>query len=190
MSFDLRGRGGRSLGTDLPAAEFRRLGKPGAYRLGLLRAQGVPGRRQPTPFRARFVRRDSRWRTQVWLLAVLASVALIAAGTAFGLVFAPLLAGLGFGLANRAGSWPPRVALPVVAVMAAAGWILPFWVGGSLANPGGGLARAVATLTALPVDAAAVVAVTTLIAVIQALAGYVLSTVITPRLLDDQSHRG
>jgi hypothetical protein len=189
MSVDLQGRGGRRLGTDLPAAEFRRLGKPGAYRLGLLRAQGIPVRRQPIPFRARFTRRrDHRWRTQIWLLGLLASVVVIAVGTAVGLVFVPLLAGLCFGLANRAGSWPPIVALPAAAAMAAAGWILPFLVASAHGNPGGGLTRAVAALTGLPGDAVGVAALTMLIAVVQALAGYFLAGVITPRLPDDQVH--
>src|SRR5215471_6922605 len=119
MSFDRPRRTGQRPGADLPAAEFRRLGKPGAYRLGLLRAQGVSVRRRPTMFRARFARRrDHRWPAQLWLLGLLAGVAVIAAATAAGLVFLPLLAGLGAGFANRAGSWPPRVALPAVAAMA------------------------------------------------------------------------
>src|SRR5215475_2921929 len=64
---------------DLAAAEFRRLGRPGAYRLGRLRVQGVPGRRQPVPFRARFARRrDHRWPVFIWLLTLLASVVVIA----------------------------------------------------------------------------------------------------------------
>src|SRR5215469_10933068 len=188
MSFDWPhgGRHGQRLRTDLPAAEFRRLGKPGAYRLGLLRAQGVSMRRPPTPFRARFARRrDHRWPIQVWLLGLLASVAMTAAATAVGLVFAPLLAGLGAGIANRAGRWPPRVALPSVAVLGALGWSLPFVVSGGHGNPGGGLTHAVGALTGLPGDAAGVVALTVLIAVAQALAGY-WATAITPRLLDDQ----
>ena len=187
MSFDVPGRGGKRLGTDIPAAEFRRLGKPGAYRLGLLRAQGIPGRRQPAPFRARFVRRpDHRWGAQVWLVGLVASVAVIAAATAAGLVFAPLLAGLCLGFANRAGSWPPRVALPAAAAVAAAGWILPFLVGSAHGNPGGGLTTAASALTGLPADAAGVAALTTLIAIVQALAGYFLAGVIMPRLLDDR----
>jgi hypothetical protein len=177
------------LGAEIPAAEFRRLGKPGAYRLGLLRKQGVPQRRPPSPFRARFARRrDHRWRAPVWLLGLLAGVALIAAATAVGLVFVPLLAGLGAGVANRAGRWPPVVALPAVAATAAAGWVLPFLLGSGHSNPGGRLAHAVGTLTGLPGDAVGVVALTGLIAVIQGLAGYWLASAIRPRLPDDQAH--
>jgi hypothetical protein len=190
MSFDwLRGsRSSQRPGPDLAAAEFRRLGKPGAYRLGLLRAQGVSARRQPTPFRARFARRrEHRWPADVWLLSLLASVAAIAAATAAGWTFAPLLAGLGAGVANRAGGWPPRVALPAVAGMAAVGWTVPFLLRSVSGNAGGGLARAVGALTGLPGGAADVVALTALIAVVQALAGYWCAGTIMPRLLDDQS---
>jgi hypothetical protein len=187
MSVDVPGQGGKRLGTDIPAAEFRRLGKPGAYRLGLLRAQGIPERRQPIPFRARFVRRrDHRWRTQMWLVGMVASVAVIAVATAVGLVFAPLLAGVCLGFANRAGSWPPRIALPAVAAMAGAGWILPFLVGSAHGTPGGGLTSAAAAVTGLPADAAGVAALTMLIAIVQALAGYFFAGVIMPRLLDDR----
>jgi hypothetical protein len=71
--------------------------------------------------------------------------------------------------------------------MAAAGWILPFWVGSAPGNAGGGLARALGALTGLPGNAAAVVAATALIAVVQALAGYFLASLITLRRPDDQS---
>jgi len=187
MSFDRLGRTGPRLGTELPAAEFRRLGKPGAYRLGLLRKQGIQQRRPPALFRARFARRrDFRWRAQVWLLSLLASIAVIAGATAVGLVFVPLLAGLAAGVANRTGAWPPRVALPAVAATAGLGWILPFALGGAHGNAGGQLARSVGALTGLPAGAAVVAALTMLIAVVQALAGYYLARVITPRLLDDE----
>lgn len=190
MSFDWvrhPGHPGQRLGTDLPASEFRRLGKPGAYRLGLLRAQGVSVRRRPTLFRARFARqRDHRWPLLVWLLVLLASVAAIAVATAVGVVFVPLLAGLGAGVANRAGAWPPRVALPAVTAMSAAGWVMPFLLGSAHGNAGGPLAHAVGTLTRLPGDAAGVVILTALIAVAQGLGGYFLACVITPRLLDEQ----
>jgi hypothetical protein len=183
MTFDWpRGsHAGRRLGTDLPHAEFRRLGKPGAYRLGLLRAQGLSVVRAPAPFRARFARRrDHRWPALVWLLIVLASLAVIGFATAVGWSFLPLLVGLAAGVANRAGRWPPRVALPAVAGMAAAGWIAPFLLPSVPGNAGGALARAAGALMGLPADAAGVVALTALIAVIQALAGYCVVSAFTP----------
>lgn len=126
----------------------------------------------------------------MWLLGVLAGVAVIAAATAAGLVFVPLLAGLGAGVANRAGGWPPRVALPAVAAMAAVGWVLPFLRGSGHGHPGGRLAHAAGALTGLPRGAAGVVALTVLIAAIQGLAGYWLASVITPLVRDDQGRRG
>jgi hypothetical protein len=191
MSFDWPRRGAERARTDLPAAEFRRLGKPGAYRLGLLRKQGVPGQRPQAVFRARFSRRrDHRWRVAVCLLGLLACVFVIAAGTAAGLVFLPLLAGLAAGVANRSGTWPPRIMLPAVAGTAAAGWVLPFLLGSWHGSPGGPLAHDVATLTGQPATAAGVVALTALIAVVQGLAGYFLASVITSLLQDDQARRG
>lgn len=182
---------GQRMGSDLAAAEFRRLGKPGAYRLGQLRAQGVSVRRPPAPFRARIARhRDHRWPTLVWLLGVLVCIAAIAAATAVGWTFAPLLAGLGAGLANRVGGWPPGIALPAVAGMAAAGWVLPFLLRQVSGTAGGGLAHAVGTLTGHRGDAIGVVALTGLIAVVQGLAGYWVVSAIMPRLLDDQIRRG
>jgi len=115
----------------------------------------------------------------VWLLSLLAGAAVIAAATAFGWSFVPLLAGLGAGAANRAGSWPPRVALPAVAGMAAVGWIAPFLLLGPSGNAGGALARAAGAVTGLPGDAVGVVALTALIAVVQALAGYCLVSAFT-----------
>jgi hypothetical protein len=111
---------------------------------------------------------------------MLASVAVIAAATAVGWSFLPLLAGLAAGVANRAGRWPPRVALPAVAGMAAAGWIAPFLLPSAAGTAGGALARAAGALTGLPAGAAGVVALTALIAVIQALAGYCIVTAFTP----------
>lgn len=187
MSYEWPGRDVKRLGTDLRAVEFRRLGKPGAYRLGLLRKQGVSERRQPVPFRARFARRrEHRWSAQVWLLGLVVTMAVIAAATAVGWWFVPTLAGLGAGFANGSDAWPPRVALPAVAGTAAAGWIVPFLVGSAPASMGGVLARALGTATGLPANAAGVVALTGLIAVVQALSGYCFASAVTVRLLDDQ----
>src|SRR5262245_28101326 len=190
MSFDWPrgGRAGQRPGTDLAPGEFRRLGKPGAYRLGLLRTQGLAVRRPPTPFRARFARpRGLRWRAPVWLLGLLASVAVIAAATTVGWSFVPLLAGLAAGAANRASRWPPRVALPAVAGMAAAGWIAPFLLPNVPGNAGGALVRTAGALTGLPGDAVGVIALTALIAVLQALAGYCLASAV---MRGDQVRRG
>jgi hypothetical protein len=167
-------------------AEFRRLGKPGAYRLGRLRSPGVREQRRPEPFRPRFARhRWRRWSTPTWLLGLLAGSVVIAAATAVGWWFMPFVAGVGAGLANRVGGWPWRVAMPAVAVMAAVGWATPLWLGALRGLPYGGVARVVAALTGLPGDAAAGLVLTLLIAVVQAVTGYWLGRALTPRLADD-----
>lgn len=104
---------------------------------------------------------------------------MIAGATALGWSFVPLLAGLGAGVANRAGGWPPRVALPAVAAMAAAGWIVPFLLPDTPGSAGGALARTAGALTGMPGDAAGVAALTAAIAVVQALAGYCLVSAVT-----------
>ncbi len=167
-------------------AEFRRLGKRGAYRLGRLRAQGVGESRAPAPFRPRFARhRWRRWSSTTWLLSLLAGAVVIAASTAVGWWFVPFVVGVGAGFANRAGGWPWRVAVPAVAVMAAAGWAAPLWVGVLRGLPYGGVARVIAALTGLPGYPAVGVVLTVLIAAVQAVVGYWLGRALTPRLADD-----
>jgi hypothetical protein len=167
-------------------AEFRRLGKRGAYRLGQLRAQGVRESRPPKTFRPRFTRhRSHRWSTTTWLLGLLAGAVMIAEATTVGWWFVPFVAGLGAGFANRAGGWPWRVAVPAVAVMAAVGWAAPLWGGVLRGLPYGAVARVIAALTGLPGGAAAGVIVTLLLAVVQALTGYWLGRALTPRLAGD-----
>jgi hypothetical protein len=167
-------------------AEFRRLGKRGAYRLGRLRAQGVAEQRQPTPFRPRFTRyRPHRWPASTWLLGLLAGVVAIAETTAVGWWFVPFVAGVGAGLANRAGGWRWRVALPAVVVMAAAGWVAPLWLGALRGQPYGAVARVIAALTGLPAFPVVGIAATVLIAVVQAVVGYWLGRALTPRPVDD-----
>jgi hypothetical protein len=140
-------------------AEFRRLGKPGAYRLGRLRAQGIAEPRQPALMRPRFTRRrEHRWPVSVWLVGLLAGAAMIGVALAYGWWFVPVLAGLGAGLANREGGWPPRIALPAVAAMSVVGAALPRLLSRWLSLPN------------------AVHATTALDAVLVALAGYGLAS--------------
>jgi hypothetical protein len=167
-------------------AEFRRLGKRGAYRLGRLRAQGIRESRPPRPFRPRFTRhRWHRWSTSTWLLGVLAGAVVIAASTTVGWWFVPFVVGLGAGLANRVGGWPWRLAVPAVAVMAATGWAAPLWIGALRGLAYGGVARVIAALTGLPGGAVAGVLLTLLVAVVQAICGYWLGRALTPRLAED-----
>jgi hypothetical protein len=167
-------------------AEFRRLGKRGAYRLGQLRAQGLRESRPPKLFRPRFTRhRWHRWPTSTWLLSLLAGAVVIAAATKVGWWFAPFVVGLAAGFANRVGGWPWRLAVPAVAVMAAVGWAAPLWIGALRGLPYGGVARVIAGLTGLPGGAAAGVVLTLFVAVLQAITGYWLGRALTPRLAPD-----
>jgi hypothetical protein len=163
-------------------AEFRRLGKRGAYRLGQLRAQGVGEHRPPRLLRPRFARHRARpWSTFTWLAGLLAGVLVIAGAAAAGWWFVPFLAGVAIGFANRAGDWPWRVAVPAVALMAAVGWAAPLLLGSLRGQPYGAVARVIAALTGLPADAGTGLVLTVAIAVVQAVTGYWLGRALTLR---------
>jgi hypothetical protein len=161
--------------------EFRRLGKQGSYRLGRLRTQGVREVPQSAPFRPSFARYRRRGPAYAWLLGLILGVLVIVGGAELGWWLMPFLAGLAAGLANRIAGWRTPVALPAVAAMAFAGWAIPLlWQ----AFPGGQPYSAVATefaLLGLVADSAAVLALTLLFAVVQALAGYWLGRAASPR---------
>jgi hypothetical protein len=163
-------------------AEFRRLGKRGAYRLGQLRAQGIREHRPPRQLRPRFARhRPRRWSTFTWLISLLAGALVIAAAAAVGWWFVPFAAGVAAGFANRAGDWSWRVAVPAVAVMAAVGWAAPLSLGALRGLPYGDVARVIAALTGLPADAVVGLVLTVSIAVVQAVTGYWLGRALTLR---------
>ena len=103
-------------------AEFKRLGKRGSYRLGQLRAQGIHEASRPTLFQPQFNRPDHGLPASAWLLGLLLGAAAIAVGARLGSWFLPFVVGLLAGLANRAGGWPVRLALPAIALMAVIGW--------------------------------------------------------------------
>jgi hypothetical protein len=166
-------------------ADFKRLGKRGSYRLGRLGAQGVARRQPPAAFQPRFIRPDHRWPVSHWLALLLAGTLLVIAGAAAGWWFAPFLVGLLAGGANWIGNWSTRVAVPAVALMAAAGWAVPLWWAVLHGQPDGAVAREVAALTGLPGDAAAGMLLTVVIAAAQAVAGYWLGRALTPRPADD-----
>jgi hypothetical protein len=156
--------------------DLDRLGKPGSYRLGRLRAQGSRPSLPPSPRRPRF-RRRHRGPTSLWLLAAAAGVAVIAGGAAAGLWFAPLAIGLVAGLVNRVAGWRARVLVPAVAAMAVAGWGIPLGWPALHGQPTGGTARVIA---GLPGSATGGALVTLLVAVAQALAGLWLGRALTP----------
>jgi hypothetical protein len=161
--------------------EFKRLGRPGSYRLGRLRTQGVRDVPQPIPFRPSFTRGHRRGHAHAWLLALILGVLVIVGGSELGWWFMPFVAGLAAGLANRIGGWRTPIALPAVGAMALAGWALPLlWQ----AFPGGQPYRTAAAEFAVlgfADHSPAVFALILLFAVIQALVGYWLGRAASPR---------
>jgi hypothetical protein len=165
-------------------ADLKRLGKRGAYRLGKLGTQGTAGLERPVPFQPRFVRPDHRWPASTWLLGLLAGVLMIVAGVLAGWWFMPFAAGVLAGLANRIGRWPSRVALPAVAIVAALGWAVPLAWSVLQGQPYSGTARVIAALLGLPANPAVGIALTLIVAVLQAVVGYWLGRALTPMPAD------
>jgi hypothetical protein len=161
--------------------EFKRLGRRGSYRLGQLRTRGIRSEQPPPPFRMSFAPSHRRGPASGWLLALLGAVAVIAAAAALGWWFMPFAAGLAAGLANRVAGFRVKVAVPAVALMAVAGWGLPLlWQASHDHQPYGAVAREMAALGGLPAYAATGMALTLLVAVVQAIVGYWLGRALTP----------
>lgn len=161
--------------------DVNRLGKRGSYRLGRLRVQGIGAAGPPAPFRPTFARPQHRGQASLWLLGCVLASAVIVAGAASGLWFVPFVVGVMAGLANWAGRWRLRVALPAVAAMAVTGWGIPLCWSALHGQPTGETARVIAALTGLPPYAAAGIAAALLVAVAQALAGFWLGRALSPR---------
>ncbi|TVZ06209.1 hypothetical protein EAS64_01845 [Trebonia kvetii] len=114
---------------------------------------------------------------QRMLADFLAVLALSLAGAHFGLWFVP------FVLGAVVSAFRPRARayVLVVAAGAAAGWALALWLMALDGLPVGATARTISALAGLPPYAAVVVAVTLLLAVLQALAGIWLARAVFPR---------
>jgi hypothetical protein len=164
--------------------DLKRLGKPGSYRLGQLRSQGIRELSPPVPFRPRFARSRRRGPASAWLLGLLAGVAAIAGSAAIGWWFMPFAAGLAAGLANRVGGWRVRIALPAVAAMGLAGWGIP--MGWRLLHglPSDAAAHTVLAQIGWRAAAGAGTTATLAVAVVQAVVGYWLGRAVTPRPAD------
>jgi hypothetical protein len=162
-------------------AEFKRLGKDRAYRLGRLRTQGIPQLQPPAPFRPRFVRADHRWPVAVWLAGLLVGVVLIIGGAAIGWWFMPFVVGVLAGMANWIGAWPATVAVPAIALTGAVGWAEPLAVYLLRGQAQSETARITAAQSGLPGTTAAGVVLTIAVAAAQAVVGYWLGRAVTPR---------
>jgi hypothetical protein len=160
-------------------SDLRRLGKRGSYRLGRLGAPRPVPSAPPAPHYPSFAPHH-RGPVVLWLLACLGAVVIVAAGALAGWWFLPFLAGLVGGLAAHYGRWRLRVSLPAVMLIAAVGWGDALWwlVRGGL--PEGAVAREIAALAGLPASSAVAIAVTLLVAVIQAAVGLWLGRALAP----------
>jgi hypothetical protein len=103
--------------------------------------------------------------------AGLAAVVVIAVTAEAGLWFTPFLAGLVAAAAGRRAGLRMRTILPVAVLVAALGWAGPLWWFTLRGWPLGATARVLAALAGLPPYAAVGVAVTLLVAVVQAVVG-------------------
>jgi hypothetical protein len=164
--------------------DLDRLGKPGAYRLGRLRAQGLGEVARPAPFRPSFARPRHRGPLALWLAAWLTGTGLVAVGAMTGMWLLPYLAGLLAGFATGAGRWRIRPVLIASASMTVVGWGAPLGLAALHGPLTDGPAHAVTAETGLPAHSVAGFAVAMLVAVAQALAGVWLGRVLAPRRPD------
>jgi len=117
----------------------------------------------------------------LWLLAGLAGVAILALGALAGLWYLPFLAGLATGVAAHFGRLRLRTSLPAVVIVAAAGWAAALaWLMLRDGLPERSVARTIAALGGLPAHAAVGIAVTLLVAAIQAAAGLWVGRALAP----------
>lgn len=99
------------------------------------------------------------------------------AGAHFGLWFTPFVLGVAAGAFKRRS----RGVVLVTVAGAVAGWALALWLMALDGLPVGATARTISALAGLPPYAAVVVAVTLLLAALQALAGIWLARAVFPR---------
>jgi hypothetical protein len=161
-------------------AEFKRLGKYGSYRLGELKAQGIRELARPTMLQPRFNRPDHALPASAWLFGLVLGTIAISLGAYLGSWFLPFVVGLLAGLANQAGGWPLRLALPAVVLMAALGWGAPLGWAAIHGQPYGAVAREAAALAGLPAHASVGLSTTMLIAIVQVVVGYWLGRTLAP----------
>jgi hypothetical protein len=117
----------------------------------------------------------------LWLLACLAGALIVAVGALAGWWFLPFLAGLGTGLAAHYGRLRLRTTLPVAVAVAVVGWGAALaWLALRDGLPEVTVARTIAALAGLPTSAAVAIAVTLVVAALQAAAGLWLGRALAP----------
>ena len=163
--------------------ELDRLGRPGAYRLGMLRAASA-GHDRPRPCRPSFARRSRRGPLWAWVLAFAAGAAAVAGGAVVGVFLIPFLVGLVTGLVARWGGWRLRATLLAAVVMAVLGWGIPLaWRAWHAGPPGapGRMVAGVAGVPGLPAHGSRGTIAVLLAGVLQALAGVWLGQLLAAR---------
>ena len=161
-------------------ADPHKLGKRGSDRLGRLGGPAPPRVPWPTAQYPSFAP-HRRGPAGAWLLACLAGVVIVAAGALAGWWFLPFLAGLAAGLAIRLARLRLRTALAGAAAVAAAGWGAALaWLALRDGLPEVAVGRSIAALAGLPASAAAAIAMTLLVAVVQAAVGLWLGRALAP----------
>ncbi len=161
-------------------ADPRNLGKRGSYRLGRMSAPPQPRTPWPSPHYPSWKPRR-RGPVFAWLLGCLAAALIVAAGALAGWWFLPFVAGLGTGLAAHFGRLRLRTALPAAVLVAAGGWGAALaWLAVADGLPEVAVARTIAALAGLPASAAVAMAVTLVVAAIQAVAGVWLGRALAP----------
>ena len=160
-------------------ADPRRLGRRGSYRLGRMGPPAPRSQRPAVHYPTWAPRR--RGPVSLWVLAGVAGALIVAAGALAGWWFLPFLAGLGTGLAAHYGRLPLRATLPAAVAVAVVGWGAALaWLALRDGLPEVSVARAIATLAGLPASAAVAVAVTLVVAALQAVAGLWLGRALAP----------
>jgi len=161
-------------------ADPRRLGRRGSYRLGRMGAPPAPRTPWPAVHYPTWAPRR-RGPVFLWVLACLAGALVVAAGALAGWWFLPFVAGLGTGLAARYGRLRLRATLPAAVGVAVIGWGAALaWLALRDGLPEVTVARTIATLAGLPAVAAVAIAVTLVVAALQAAAGLWLGRALAP----------
>jgi hypothetical protein len=161
-------------------ADPKRLGRRGSYGLGRMGAPSVPRTSRPAVHYPTWTPRR-RGPVFLWVLACVAGAVIVAAGALAGWWFLPFLAGLGTGLAAHYGRLPLRATLPAAVAVAVAGWGAALaWLAVRDGLPEVSVARSIATLAGLPASAAVAIAVTLVVAALQAAAGLWLGRALAP----------
>jgi hypothetical protein len=161
-------------------ADPGRLGRRGSYRLGRMGAPPAPRTPWPAVHYPTWTPRR-RGPVSLWVLACAAGAVIVAVGALAGWWFLPFLAGLGIGLAAHYGRLRLRAALPAAVAVAAAGWGAALaWLALRDGLPEVSVARSIATLAGLPASAVVAIAMTLVVAALQAVAGLWLGRALAP----------